>query len=52
MLKKQLGPTTNLFPVPAVLVAVKADETSADILIVAWCGSVDGDPPLMALEIG
>ena len=26
MAKKQLGPTTNLFPMPAVLVAVKTGE--------------------------
>ena len=52
MAKKQLGPTTNLFPMPAVLVAVKTGEHTANILTVAWCGIVGGNPPLMALEIG
>lgn len=52
MSKKQLGPTTNLFPMPAVLVAVKTGEDAANILTVAWCGIVGGNPPLMALEIG
>ena len=52
MAKKQLGPTTNLFPMPAVLVAVKTGEHAANILTVAWCGIVGGNPPLMALEIG
>jgi flavin reductase (DIM6/NTAB) family NADH-FMN oxidoreductase RutF len=52
MAKKRLGPTTNLFPMPAVLVAVKTGENSANILTVAWCGIVGGNPPMIALEIG
>jgi len=52
MAKKRLGPTTNLFPMPAVLVAVKTGEHTANILTVAWCGIVGGSPPLIALEIG
>lgn len=52
MAKKQLGPTTNLFPMPAALVAVKTGEGSANILTIAWCGIVWGNPPMMALEIG
>jgi flavin reductase (DIM6/NTAB) family NADH-FMN oxidoreductase RutF len=52
MTKKQLGPTTNLFPMPAVLVAVKTGEQSANILTIAWCGVVAGSPPMIALDIG
>lgn len=52
MSKRQLGPTTNLFPMPAVLVAVKTGEDAANVLTVAWCGIVGGAPPMMALEIG
>jgi len=52
MAKKQLGPTTNLFPMPAVLVAVKTGENTANMLTVAWCGVVGGNPPMIALEIG
>jgi flavin reductase (DIM6/NTAB) family NADH-FMN oxidoreductase RutF len=52
MAKKRLGPTTNLFPMPAVLVAVKTGERTANILTVAWCGIVGGNPPMIALEIG
>jgi flavin reductase (DIM6/NTAB) family NADH-FMN oxidoreductase RutF len=52
MAKKQLGPTTHLFPMPAVLVAVKTGADSTNILTVAWCGIVGGSPPLLALEIG
>jgi flavin reductase (DIM6/NTAB) family NADH-FMN oxidoreductase RutF len=52
MAKKLLGPTTHLFPMPAVLVAVKTGENAANILTVAWCGIVGGNPPMIALEIG
>jgi flavin reductase (DIM6/NTAB) family NADH-FMN oxidoreductase RutF len=52
MAKKQLGPTTNLFPMPVVLVAVKTGENTANILTIAWCGIVGGNPPIIALEIG
>ncbi len=52
MSKKQLGPSTNLFPMPAVLIAVKTGENTANILTIAWCGIVGGDPPLIALDIG
>jgi flavin reductase (DIM6/NTAB) family NADH-FMN oxidoreductase RutF len=52
MAKKAIGPTTSLFPMPALLVAVKTGENSANILTIAWAGIVGGNPPMMALEIG
>ncbi len=52
MAKKRLGATTNLFPMPALLVAVKTGEGRANVLTVAWAGIVGGNPPMMALEIG
>ena len=52
MAKQQLGPTTQLFPMPALLVAVRTGEGTAGILTVAWAGIVGGQPPMMALEIG
>jgi flavin reductase (DIM6/NTAB) family NADH-FMN oxidoreductase RutF len=51
-IKKQLGPTTQLFPMPALLVAVRTGEDSANILTVAWAGIVAGSPPTLAIEIG
>lgn len=51
MSKKRIGPTTNLFPMPTMLVAVKTGEKRANILTVAW-GGVVGVPPLLALRIG
>ncbi|MEN6478786.1 MAG: flavin reductase family protein [Anaerolineales bacterium] len=52
MAKRTLGPTTNLFPMPALLVAVKTGAETANILTVAWAGIVAGEPPMMAIEIG
>ena len=51
MAKKALGPTTNLYPMPALLLAVKTGEESANVLTIAWAGIV-GIPPMMALRIG
>ena len=52
MTKKTLGPTTDLFPMPALMVAVKTGDGKANILTVAWAGIMGGKPALMALEIG
>ena len=52
MAKIKLGPTTNLFPMPALLVAVKTGGDSANILTIAWAGIVGGTPPMIALEMG
>lgn len=57
MRKRQLGPTTNLLPMPALLVAVRTgvDQSGAamaNVLTVAWAGVVCGSPPVLALEIG
>lgn len=51
MVKRQLGPTTDLLPMPAVLVAVKTD-VGANLMAVAWIGIVGGQPPMLALEVG
>ena len=52
MTKRRLGPTTNLFPMPTMLVAVKTGEDRANILTIAWGGILGGNPPMIALEIG
>jgi flavin reductase (DIM6/NTAB) family NADH-FMN oxidoreductase RutF len=51
MAKKRLGPTTNLFPMPTLLVAVRTGEATANIVTIAWAGIVGGNPPLIALDI-
>jgi flavin reductase (DIM6/NTAB) family NADH-FMN oxidoreductase RutF len=50
--KKQIGPSTQLYPMPALLVAVRTEGERAAILTIAWAGIVAGQPPMMALEIG
>ena len=57
MRKRRLGPTTNLLPMPALLVAVKtgvdqSGTATANVLTVAWAGVVCASPPVLALEIG
>jgi len=52
MAKKAIGPSTTLFPMPALLVAVRTGQDSANVLTIAWAGIVGGNPPMMALEIG
>jgi flavin reductase (DIM6/NTAB) family NADH-FMN oxidoreductase RutF len=52
MAKKAIGPSTSLFPMPALLVAVKTGDSTANILTIAWAGIVGGNPPMIALEIG
>lgn len=49
--KRQLGPTTNLLPMPAILLAVKTD-VGANLMTVAWIGVIGGQPPMLTLEIG
>jgi flavin reductase (DIM6/NTAB) family NADH-FMN oxidoreductase RutF len=36
---------------PALLVAVKTGEDTANIVTIAWAGIVGGNPPMMALDI-
>ncbi|NLX42500.1 MAG: flavin reductase family protein, partial [Chloroflexi bacterium] len=51
MSKRMLGPTTQLYPMPAVLLAVKTD-VGANLMAVAWVGIVAGQPPMLAMEVG
>lgn len=51
MAKKRFGPTTDLFPMPALLLAVKTGEDSANIITIAWAGIVGDEPPMLALDI-
>jgi len=49
--KRRIGPSTQLYPMPAVLLAVRTD-AGANIMTVAWVGIVGGDPPMVAVEVG
>ena len=52
MEKKQLGPSTRLFPMPVLLVAVKTGENKANILTIAWGGIAAGGPPTIGISDG
>jgi flavin reductase (DIM6/NTAB) family NADH-FMN oxidoreductase RutF/ribosomal protein S18 acetylase RimI-like enzyme len=50
--KRHLGPTTWLYPMPTLLVAVRTGPDSANVLTIAWGGIASGNPPTIALGIG
>ena len=50
--KRQIGPSTRLFPMPALLVTVKTGENSANILTIAWGGIIAGGPPIIGISVG
>ncbi len=52
MNKRQIGPSTNLFPMPTMLVAVKTGQNSANILTIAWGGILAGNPPIIGISVG
>ena len=49
-MKRQLGPSDILFPVPAALVASGAIE-KPNVLTVAWIGMMASDPPILAISL-
>lgn len=50
MQKVSIGPSTLLFPMPAVLVGTEV-EGKANFMTVAWCGIVCYEPPAVAVAI-
>ena len=52
MNKKQIGPSTRLFPMPALLAAVRTGENTANILTIAWGGILAGSPPIIGISVG
>lgn len=50
MEKVQLGPQTLLYPMPAVLVGSKVDETP-NFMTAAWCGIASHKPPAISVAI-
>jgi len=52
MPKKRFGPTTWLYPMPTLLVAVRSGPASANIITLVWGGVASGNPPTIALGIG
>ena len=49
-MKRKLGPTDILFPVPAALVACGSLE-KPNLLTIAWIGMMASDPPVLAISL-
>jgi len=50
MAKVTLGPKPLLYPMPAVMVGAKVDG-QPDFATVAWCGIVNGNPPMISISL-
>ncbi len=50
MIKKKLGPTTLLFPMPAVLVGSVVDG-KVNFMTAGWCGIANQKPPAISVAI-
>ena len=48
--KKEIKPSAFLNPVPLVMCSV-GDMDNADIITLAWCGTVNSDPPMLSLSV-
>lgn len=51
MAKVQIGPKTELFPVPVVLVTCVDKEGKPNIITLAWAGVVCSEPPTLSISI-
>ena len=49
-MKKQIHPSTVLAPVSAVLVSC-GDANAADIVTIAWAGTVNSEPPMVSISV-
>ena len=49
-MKRLLGPTIAFFPTPCVLV-VSGDMNHASIIMVAWAGIVNAEPPMLGISV-
>ena len=49
--KRQFKPGNMLYPVPAVMVSVADKEGNANIITVAWAGTVCTNPPMLTIGV-
>ena len=49
--KKEIKPSAFLNPVPLVMCS-SGDMDVSGIITVAWCGTVNSDPPMMSVSVG
>lgn len=48
--KKEIKPSAFLNPVPLVMCS-SGDMDNSDIITLAWCGTVNSDPPMLSLSV-
>ncbi len=51
MAKRELKPTTTLFPTPPVMVTCQDRAGRANIITLAWVGVVNSEPPMIGIGI-
>lgn len=51
MAKKDLNATTLLYPVPCVMVSCAGETGKPNIITVAWAGTVNSEPPMVAIGV-
>ena len=51
MAKRQMKPGNMLYPVPAALVSVRGKDGRANLITIAWCGTVCSDPPMVTISV-
>lgn len=49
-MKKQLGPSNAIFPIPAVLI-VSGEKDNANIITIAWIGIASSTPPTIGISL-
>jgi flavin reductase (DIM6/NTAB) family NADH-FMN oxidoreductase RutF len=48
--KTRIGPTTLIYPMPAVLVGAEVDGRP-NFLAIAWCGIANSEPPMVSVAV-
>ena len=51
MSKRSWKPGNMLYPVPAVMVSCKRSDERANIITVAWAGTICSDPPMVSISV-
>ena len=51
MAKKEFKPGNMLFPVPVVLVSCQKPGEKANLITLAWAGTINSDPPMVSISV-
>lgn len=50
-MKQSWKPGNMLYPLPVVMVSVADQEGNANIITVAWAGTINSDPPMVSISV-